>query len=590
MKYLLLTIVLFIGTFAFSQTEELTYEYKKGKKYIVHYVLPGNTLWGLHATYHVPVDDIIAANPGIEKGLVEGQKVMIPVGNAEAGTIDGMSMKEHTVVKGETLYSIAKKENCSVAELTKLNPGSDAGLKLGQIIRIPVKAAVPVTDTRETVPVKPATQPTVSFSDTVIVYTVQKEETMYSISKRFMVPVIELQEFNKLKSNNIKPGDILRIPLKKENVKQVPVREIKPVEEVPKVDQYLLFKKKESYHIAVLLPFYLDGGEGASESLKNIATEFYMGMELAVDSLEQLGFNAVIHVYDVKNDSLSVVNLLKKEEMKTMELIIGPLLPQGAEIVGAWCKTNQIRMVCPSACNSAMLKNNPYVYAAVSTDITQQRITARYVLDNHARDQIVLINTGVAKDKELYDAFRERFLELSKTKGNVKLIEVKSDDLLAYIRKNGGTVFIVPTRDKTAALKFMNTLQKSGTKAGNGTISVFGTKDWAGFDDIKGVVRNKYNLHWASSSDLNYSLPETKRLLRKYRMNYKADMSRYAAHGFDVLLYFASTLLMDEHPGQGVINAFDMEQVSEGNGFENNQCFILKHVDFDLVRIALVHE
>jgi len=592
MKHLLLLVVLLIGTAAFSQTEDVTYEYKKGKKYIVHYAEDGNTLWGLYSTYHVSADEIIAANPGIEKGVVTGKKYMIPVGNAEAGTIDGTQLKEHTVVKGETLYSIAKKEAITVAELTKLNPGSEAGLKLGQIIRIPVKAAAaaPVTDVKEPVSVAKPAQTTVSFSDTVIAHTVLKEETLYSISKRFMVPVTELQQFNKLKSNSIKPGDVLKIPLKKENVKQVTIREVKPVEEVRKVDQDLIFRSKDQYHIAVLLPFYLDGGDGASESLKNIATEFYMGMELAVDSLEELGFKAVIHVYDVKNDSMSVVNLLKKAEMKTMDLVIGPLLPQGAEIVGNWCKTNQIRMVCPSACNSAMLKNNPYAYAAVSTDITQQRIAARYVLDNHSKDQIVLVNTGVAKDKELYDAFRDRFTELSKSKGNVKLIEIKTDDLAAYIRKNAGTVFIVPTRDKVAAIKFTNALQKSGSKAGNGTISVFATKEWAGFDDIKGVVKNKYNFHWASSSDLNYYLPETKNLLRKYRIRYKADMSRYAAHGFDVLFYFSRTLLMDKEAGQGVINAFDMEQVSEGNGYENNQCFILKHVDFDLVRVALVHE
>lgn len=586
MKQLLMVLLVCFGTAAFAQTEDVIYEYKKGKKYIVHYALAGNTLWGLHSTYHVPVNDIIAANPGIEKGVMEGQKVMVPVGNAEAGTMDGTSVKEHTVLKGETLYSIAKQEGCTAEELAKLNPGTKAGLKPGQLVRIPVTLQAPA---KETKPAEAASVPAVSFSDTVIVYTVKKEETMYSISKRFMVPVVELQEFNKLKSNNIKPGDVLRIPLKKENVKEVPVRAVKPVEQGRKVDQDLLFKKKDEYHIAVLLPFYLDGA-GNSEALRNIATEFYMGMELAADSLEELGFRAVLHVYDVKNDSLSVVAMLKKAEMKKMDLVIGPLLPQGAEIVSAWCKTNQIRMVCPSACNSSVLKSNPYIYAAVSTDITQQRITARYIVDNHPKDQIVLINTGVAKDRELYDAFRERFLELSKAKSNVKLIEVKSEDLMAYIRKNSGTVFIVPTRDKSAAMKFMNLLQKSGSRAGSGTISVFGTKEWAGFDDIKGVVRNKYNLHWASSSDLNYSLPETKRLLRKYRIKFRADMSRYAAHGFDVLFYFSRTLLMDEKCSQGVINAFDMEQVSAGNGFENNQCFILKHVDFELIRLALVHE
>lgn len=593
MKQLLLIVAVLFGTFAYAQTEDVVYEYKKGKKYIVHYAEEGNTLWGLHATYHVPVNDIIAANPGIEKGLKEGQKVVIPVGNAEAGTRDGMMVKEHTVVKGDTPYSLAKKGGCTVDELNALNPDIKNGLKIGQVVRIPVKYTAPVQKPVETVeqpdtPKQP--QPVVTFTDTVISHTVRDDETLYSISKRFMVPVIELQEFNKLKSNKIKPGDVIRIPMKKEQVKQIEVRSVEPIKPERKIDQELLFKNKDEYHIAVMLPFYLDGGTGSSEALKNIATEFYMGIELAADSLEDLGLKAVLHVYDVANDSLDVVNTLKKPEMKNMDLIIGPLLPQGAEIVGNWCKANQIRLVCPSACNSAMLKNNPYVYAAVPSDITQEQITARYVIEHHSKDQIVLVNTGVAKDKELYDAFRARFMELSKTKGNIKLIEIKTADLAAYIRKNAGTVFVVPTRDRSAAVNFMNTLHKSGSKAGNGTISVFGTKDWANFDDIKGVVRNKYNVHWASSSDLNYTLPETKSLLRRYRAKYHSDMSRYGAHGFDVMYYFTRSLLMDKKPEQGVMNAFDMKQISEGNGFENDQCFILKNTDFELVRVALMHE
>lgn len=590
MKYLIVVCTLFFGSLVFGQTDDVVYEYQKGKKYIVHFVQDGNTLWRIQETYKVPAKEIIAANPGVEKGIVTGQKLLIPAGVAESKYADGTLIKQHTVVKGETLFNLAKKEGCSVDDITRWNPGAEAGLKVGQVVRIPVKSVteqqVKETKEQESAKVKEV-ETTVSFSDTVISHTVLDHETLYSISKRFMVPVEDLQKFNQLKNNNIKPGQVLQIPLKKEQIKQVAVREVKPVETNVKIDEDLLFKKKDVYNIAVMLPFYLDGGE---QAMKDISTQFYMGLNLAVDSLEELGLKAKVYVYDVKNDSAQIVALLKKPEMKQMDLIFGPLVPQSADIVGAWCKTNQIRMVCPSACNSALLKNNPYIYASVPTDITLQRILARYTIENHAKDQIVLVNTGVARDKELYDAFRERFVELAKTKGNTKLIEIKTEDLAAYIRKNGNTVFVVPTRDRSAAQKFMNALQKSGNKAGTGSISVFATKDWAMFDDIKGVTRNKFNLHWASANDLNYSLPATKNLLRQYRRKYKADMNKYGAHGFDVMFYFTRTLLMDKAAGEGVINAFNPEQIAPGNGFENNQAYILKHVDFELERVGLVHE
>lgn len=603
MRILLFLIAAQLSFSAISQVEDITYEMQKGKKYIVHIAQAGNTLWGIHNTYNVTVEEIVALNPGVEKGVVEGQKILIPAGAAFAKYPDGTLIKEHIVVKGETLYKLATREGSSMDEIVKLNPSVAEGLKVGEMVRIPIYKQptenktgstaitdVPKPEVGNKPPVKPVVAP-LEFADTTIQHTVTDTETLYSISKRFMIPVADLQTINQLKTTKIKPGDVLKIPIKKEKAKAIEIRKVEPVKEVvKKVDEELLFKKKDEYLIAVMLPFYLDGGEGASTSLKNLATEFYMGMELAIDSLEKLGFKAKIHVYDAKNDSASVLSLLKKPEMKQMDLVFGPLFPQGADIVGTWCKANKIRMVCPSACNTTLLKDNQFVYAAVTSDVTQQRILAKYTLDNHKNDQIVLVNTGIAKDKELYDAFRNRFLELSNAKDNVKLIEIKTEELAAYIKKGGNTVFVVPTRDKGSATKFMNTLQKSSDKSGSGTISVFGTKDWSGFDDITGYQKNKFNLHWATSSDLNYTLPETKRLLRKYRSSYKADMSRYGAHGFDVVYYFSSSLLMQKKAIQGVINAFDMEQVSPGNGYENNQCFIVKHADYEVVRVGLVHE
>ena len=72
MKYLILLAAIVFGSWANAQMEDVVYEYQKGKKYIVHFVQNGNTLWRIQETYKVPAKDIIAANPGVEKGIVEG--------------------------------------------------------------------------------------------------------------------------------------------------------------------------------------------------------------------------------------------------------------------------------------------------------------------------------------------------------------------------------------------------------------------------------------------------------------------------------------------------------------------------------------
>lgn len=590
MKYFVFFCLLILSNGSFSQvdTKDWVYEYSNGKKYAVHIAQAGNTLWGIHTTYNVPVDDIVAANPGIEKGVKEGYRYLIPLGGADMKVLSGTIVQEHTVQKGETAFSVAKKYNASVDDLLKYNPGIDKGLKVGQVLKIVVPPS------SENVPPKQeekpkATTPSVTFTDTVLVYEVKASETLYTISKRFMVPVAELQKFNNLKSSAIKSGDVLRIPLKKENVKPVQVREVQPKEEIRKVDEELIFKAKSKYNIAVLLSFGLNDKAG-NTALKNLATEFYMGVQLAADSLERLGFDATIKVIDLPLDSVGIMKILNTSEMKGMDLIFGPLVPQSADIVGRWCGQQKIRMVCPSACNSSLLKNNPYIYASVATDMTQQEVLAKYTVTNFKTAQIILVNPGNGKDQELFDAFRKRFIELSKKNGNVKLIEAKPSDFTTFIRKTGESVVVFPSRDKGSVLNFINALHKAVGKSPNADVTVMGVKEWAGFDDIAGYYKTKYKITWASSSDLNYSLPDTQTLLRLYRKNYRADMNKPGAHGFDVVYYFVKTLLMKEEVSTEVINAFGLKAVAPGSGYENQSCFILRHEDFELIRVGIFNE
>lgn len=590
MKYWLTVLGIF-AIFSFSAQVnplDLTYEYANGNRYIVHTAQAGNTLWGLHTTYDVPVDDIVKANPGIEKGLKEGFRYMIPAGKAEAGIPNGSQMRLHHVVKGETLFGIAKKYNTTTENLQKYNPELSAGLKVGQQLKIVSLAGngpvAPVVKEPET---KPLTTPSITFSDTLLNYTVKESETLYSVSKRFMVPVNTLQEVNGLKSTKIKPGDVLKIPLKKENVKQVPIREVKPLKEDKKIDQELIFKSKESYQVVALLSFDLD--KNSNKALQNLATEFYMGLQLAADSLDQLGLKANVKVIDLPIDSAGIYKILASADLKNADLVFGPLVPQSADIVGRWCGKNRIPMICPSQCNTSLLKNNPFVTAAVSTDITQQKVLARYVVENYKNAQIILVNPG-PKDKELYDAFRTHFIQVSKQGANIKLVEAKTTDFTTFIRKGGENVIVYPTTDRGSVMKFVDQLHKVIGKSTNTVVTVMGTKEWGNFDDVNGYYKNKYNFTWASSSDLNYTLEPTKQLGMLYRKKYNADLGKAGAHGFDIFYYFCSTFLMGNQPKEQVINAFEIKQVESGSGKENKSCFILKHVDYQISRMGIFYE
>jgi hypothetical protein len=129
---------------------------------------------------------------------------------------------------------------------------------------------------------------------------------------------------------------------------------------------------------------------------------------------------------------------------------------------------------------------------------------AKYLLSLNLKDQLVLVKPTNSKDQLLYESFRQSFLNLPSKGMRPKLIEISVTDVKAYVKKGLNTYFVVPTNDKSTALKFINTLN-SCTKNFTGVISVLGTKEWVNFDEISGEYKNKYNFQFPSPNDFNYS-------------------------------------------------------------------------------------
>ena len=62
-----------------------------------------------------------------------------PVGMVMAQSTSGHFL--HTVTKGQSLYSISSMYNVPIADIVKLNPGSNQRIKVGQELKIPQTGA-----------------------------------------------------------------------------------------------------------------------------------------------------------------------------------------------------------------------------------------------------------------------------------------------------------------------------------------------------------------------------------------------------------------------------------------------------------------
>lgn len=108
-------------------------------------VVKNDTLWGLSKKYGVSVSDLKKAN-GVSGHLIYvGQKLQIPTKSNKATktaktststSIVDTTSTTHTVVKGDTLWSLAKKYGVSVSTLMKANNLSSSTILIGQSLNL----------------------------------------------------------------------------------------------------------------------------------------------------------------------------------------------------------------------------------------------------------------------------------------------------------------------------------------------------------------------------------------------------------------------------------------------------------------------
>ena len=84
--------------------------------------------------------------------------------------IDGKTYYLHKIEKGNTLYSLSKMYSVKIKDLIGENPQLDEGLKIGQVIRVPIKK----------VDTKAAANNPPKAEGKYLIHNVIAKETMYS--------------------------------------------------------------------------------------------------------------------------------------------------------------------------------------------------------------------------------------------------------------------------------------------------------------------------------------------------------------------------------------------------------------------------
>ncbi len=155
-------------------------------------VKKGDSLWSIASKNNTTVDNIKRLNNLTNNNLQVGQVLKITSDSDEI-IDDSMTKNLYTVQSGDNLYSIARKYNTTVDNIKRLNNLSSNNLSIGQVLILPNESDIDEGDTNK------------------ITYIVKKGDSLWSIANKYDTTVDKIKEINNLSSSNLSIGQSLVI-------------------------------------------------------------------------------------------------------------------------------------------------------------------------------------------------------------------------------------------------------------------------------------------------------------------------------------------------------------------------------------------
>lgn len=548
-----------------------------------HKVARKETLYGISKEYNVTEDEIKKYNTFLYAGtLSKGDKLQIPVFKVTQTVIANERTKIYIVQPKETKWGIAYKFGISVEELESLNPNI-GNLQDGQQINVPniEKAKENAIDERYTL------------------YEVLPQEGFYRLKVKLGLTQEELETLNPgLKESGLKVGMMLKIPSKG----GVSV-------EGPATNLSLKSKDRQSKHIAVMLPFRLNkvnfDSIGAAKSSMHkdrylqASLDFHSGILMAIDSLKKLGVSLKVDVYDTKYEVSEVSKIIRSNDFKDVDAVIGPLTPNCFETAANELRSLNVPLVSLIGTN-LQLKDNEF-QSLPSDDILKAKIINYVKTDSNVANVIVIADSDhTSISNELKKEFPAAIQVYSrKNKDGKDSHFVTLDDIRRHFKPGKNVVFLETKNIGfiSSVTSLLNSSYQNGNREENNDgirIVLTTTNKNAAFDDdeINNSQLSALYFTFASNSKTYYDT-DNNTFVNAYTKLYNITPNKRATRGFDLTMDVVLRLVTSKDMyasasetelTEYVENKFAYKKKYTG-GYYNDSAYILKYQDLNIVEV-----
>lgn len=458
-----------------------------------HIVKPQETLYRIALRYNVTVAELYRLNPGAENGISVGQELRIP---SETANDDKRKSTYHAVEKGETLYSIARRYNVSPDDILAANPKLNKDkLPNGVIIIIPPSrgnviaekapenVAVPETQrveekrTEERRTEEKASTPT-SGTTGLKTYVVPVGQTIYNICRITGWSEAQLYHYNPQLREGLRVGMTILLPDSTvyDNL-AIRTPETKRSDDDVKLP---LTPTMPPMQIVLALPFSVDNG--------NRFSDYYEGFLLALKDAKDAGNNVSLYVYDCSDDKLAEA-ISSIESLGQIDYIIGGVSDHSIERLGQISGKKSSTYVIPFTSKeykASRLSSGKILQVNTPHEV-MHKVTAKKFVEEYRGYHVCIVKDDAEQNR------KEAFITVLKdhlTRERIPYEEINTSGMIAIpeIQRlssaHTNTVLIPLSATVSAASNVVTPVGTAVDSLGISNITVFGHPEWQTYNGL----------------------------------------------------------------------------------------------------------
>lgn len=544
------------------------------KKYVSYETKKGETLKSIAKGYNLSTRDLSKLNPGVSRRPALGTVIIVP--NKNYGKVTTVVKNEgnfYKVQPKDTLYGISKKHGITIEELKAANPELKDGLKIGMDLTIP----------------KPSTT---QLKDTVnyVTHKVIKDDTVFNIRMRYSVSEDELTSLNPTLKDGLKLGMVLKI--KPIEVIENEIGIIKLPSDSLMVFQENFISRKE-IKVAFILPYQLNKLDdsiaqesfGKSNSILNIATDFHLGAQMAIDSLKSKGVQIDASYFDSENSDQKLQLLLNRNQnFNYTDLVIGPLFFKKAH---SFAKKTNATVLAPFQSKKQDGLNTADFIKSGPNNLEFQNKLLAHMETTYNGENVLIINDGKTETQtQLWQTVKRiKTFDSIQTVTVIKLEPEKGyidrDKFLTKLDSLSNNWVVLISDENATTSTTINNLKGFAERI---KINLFAFNKGNNFNNINNDFLGKLNFTYPTAEYLNNENPEISMFYESFKKKNAAYPSKYAIRGFEVTydalarLASGDTLAEGLTSGQSerIVSKFNYSKNSFGS-YKNNGLYLIQY-------------